>query len=77
MGEFNENKNLALGNVFPSILGSLMQKASTSDRAANVTAALVSMGFSSTRLTSEGYGSQHPVHQMILKKEELKTAELL
>lgn len=33
----------------------------SADRAANVTSALVSMGIDAKRLTSEGYGSQHPV----------------
>lgn len=33
----------------------------SADRAANVMAALVSMGIDAKRLTSEGYGSQHPI----------------
>lgn len=53
--------NLRIGGYTDNVGQEELNMKLSADRAANVRKALLSMGIDSTRLTSEGYGSQHPV----------------
>ncbi|WP_435356731.1 OmpA family protein [Emticicia sp. SJ17W-69] len=53
--------NLRIGGYTDNVGQEELNMKLSADRAANVRKALLSMGIDGTRLTSEGYGSQHPV----------------